>query len=124
LKLVLLSDTRGRHRDVTVPDGDLLIHAGDVTRFSKSALEIEDFCTWLGELPHRRKLIVPGNHDFLGRSLATSQPIIQRTVLIDEEMIIDGIKLYGSPPPSFMEAHSGNHPRGIDGAIGTTYQRT
>jgi len=44
--------------------GDLLIHAGDFTMFSKSAAAILDFNEWLGELPHRWKVCVPGNHEF------------------------------------------------------------
>jgi 3',5'-cyclic AMP phosphodiesterase CpdA len=49
---------------VDVPDGDFLIHAGDVTHFSGSMRAVTDFNAWLGELPHRIKLVVPGNHDF------------------------------------------------------------
>lgn len=31
MKLVCLSDTHGLHAPVQVPDGDILIHAGDVS---------------------------------------------------------------------------------------------
>jgi len=48
LRLVLLSDTHELHREVEVPDGDILIHAGDFTMFSKSMNAITDFNTWLG----------------------------------------------------------------------------
>jgi hypothetical protein len=30
-----LSDTHGRHRDVFVPEADILVHAGDFTHFGK-----------------------------------------------------------------------------------------
>jgi hypothetical protein len=33
LRLVLLGDTHELHREVEVPDGDILIHAGDLTIF-------------------------------------------------------------------------------------------
>ena len=34
MKIVCLFDTHELHRDVEVPDGDLLIHAGDITFFA------------------------------------------------------------------------------------------
>jgi predicted phosphohydrolase len=64
LRLVLLSDTHQLHREVDVPDGDVFIHAGDFTMFSRSMEAVVDFNDWLGELPHRYKIVVPGNHEF------------------------------------------------------------
>lgn len=52
VRIVCLSDTHGRHRKVAVPDGDLLILAGDLTAHGKPA-EVEEFDRWLGGLPHR-----------------------------------------------------------------------
>ena len=31
LKIVCISDTHGKHRSLKVPDGDVLVHAGDIT---------------------------------------------------------------------------------------------
>ena len=31
-KIVMISDTHGQHHDVFLPKGDILIHAGDVSR--------------------------------------------------------------------------------------------
>jgi hypothetical protein len=31
LKIVCISDTHGKHRNLKVPDGDVLVHAGDIT---------------------------------------------------------------------------------------------
>ncbi len=42
LQIVLISDTHELHREVTVPDGDLLIHAGDFTMFSRTAIRFGD----------------------------------------------------------------------------------
>jgi predicted phosphohydrolase len=64
LRLVLLSDTHQLHRQVEVPDGDILIHAGDFTMFAESMEAVVDFNDWLGELPHRYKIVVPGNHEY------------------------------------------------------------
>jgi hypothetical protein len=64
LRIVLLSDTHELHREVEVPDGDILIHAGDHSMFSRNMQAVEDFNVWLGELPHRYRVVVPGNHEF------------------------------------------------------------
>ena len=61
--IVCVSDTHGWHRDVAVPPGDVLVHAGDITR--KGELKtLVDFDDWLGTLPHRHKVVICGNHDF------------------------------------------------------------
>ena len=64
LLIVALSDTHGLHASMKhdVPDGDVLIHAGD---FGGRGLmtEIHDFAEWMGSLPHPLKLVTPGNHD-------------------------------------------------------------
>ena len=64
-RIVCISDTHGLHRKVAVPEGDLLIHAGDFMRTGTSLEEIADFKDWLGEQPHPHKIVVAGNHDLL-----------------------------------------------------------
>ena len=65
MEIICLSDTHELHRDVRVPDGDMLIYAGDITFFSKNPSVLTDFNDWLGELPHKYKVVIPGNHDRL-----------------------------------------------------------
>ena len=45
--------------DHAIPDGDILIHAGD---FSISGLvsEVKEFNDWLGTLPHKHKIVIAG----------------------------------------------------------------
>ena len=64
MRLVLISDTHGDHDHLTVPDGDVLIHAGDMTENGEVS-EVRDFNRWLGTLPHKHKLVIAGNHAFL-----------------------------------------------------------
>lgn len=59
MKIVCIDDTHELHRELIVPDGDLLIHAGDFTFFGKSQRCLREFNEWLGELPHRHKVVVP-----------------------------------------------------------------
>src|ERR1700733_10030158 len=98
LRLVLLSDTHQLEREIIqVPDGDILIHAGDFTFFSKSLKAILDFNHWLGELPHRC-VIVPGNHEFFLESDPSRRSLISNaTVLINEGIEIQGLRIWGSP---------------------------
>lgn len=61
IRIVCLSDT---HDLVprNVPDGDLLIHAGDLTN-AGTAHDIQAQIDWLASLPHRHKVLIAGNHD-------------------------------------------------------------
>lgn len=61
IRVVCLSDT---HDQIVrnVPDGDLLLHAGDLTN-SGSADDIQKQVDWLASLPHRHKIVIAGNHD-------------------------------------------------------------
>jgi hypothetical protein len=71
-RIVCISDTHGLHRKVAVPEGDLLIHADDFMRTGAYFEEIADFNDWLGEQPHRHKIVVAGR-------LYTEEGLIVRT---------------------------------------------
>jgi predicted phosphodiesterase len=62
IKIVMISDTHADHRSLTIPDGDILIHAGDWTCFGHRE-HATDFNDWLGTLPHPYKIVVNGNHE-------------------------------------------------------------
>jgi predicted phosphodiesterase len=62
IRFVCISDTHGKHRKINVPDGDVLLHAGDITNVGETKI-LEDFAAWLGELPHTQKVVIAGNHD-------------------------------------------------------------
>jgi len=95
---VILSDTHELHREVDVPSGDILFHGGDFTMFSRSLSAIDDFNDWLGELPHRVKSVVPGNHEFfLERDPSRRSLLGNATVLINESIEVDGLRIWGSP---------------------------
>ena len=47
-----------------LPDGDVLIHCGDATGLG-SLNEFVDFNRWMSEQPHKYKIFVAGNHDWL-----------------------------------------------------------
>ena len=63
LRFVAISDTHGAHNDLSVPDGDVLLVAGDIT-YGGTLEELRSFNDWIGKLPHRHKIVIAGNHDF------------------------------------------------------------
>ncbi|GAB4395282.1 MAG: hypothetical protein OHK0053_01720 [Microscillaceae bacterium] len=114
MKIVCLSDTHTLHRKVKVPEGDILIHAGDICHKGRSREVIEDFDQWLGELPHPYKIVVAGNHDLLFETepTATRALLTQATYLEDESLTIEGIKIWGSPVTPYFLGMGFNRKRG------------
>lgn len=98
MRIVCLSDTHGLHDHLRVPDGDLLLHAGDFSMGGHPA-EIERFDRWLGTLPHAHKVVVAGNHDFLfEREPARARALLSNaSYLQDGEFALDGLRIWGSP---------------------------
>jgi hypothetical protein len=123
--LVLFGDTHELHREVEVPAGDILICVGDFTMFSKNMSAIEDFNEWLGELPHRHKIVVPGNHEFFLESNPERRSLLDNAnVLIDESIEIERVTIYGSPmTPLYGAAFGKSHPM-IESVIGARSRMT
>lgn len=113
LRLVLLSDTHGQHDRIEVPDGDVLVHAGDFTGRGKER-EIAAFGAFLARLPHRWKVVVAGNHDFLFQE----QPERARELLgevcylEDSGAELGGLRLWGAPWQPWFNDWAFNLPRG------------
>lgn len=65
VRVVVVSDTHGQHKQVEVPPGDLLVHCGDWTRSSSSPsiAEYRGFAAWLAAQPHAAKVVVAGNKE-------------------------------------------------------------
>ena len=106
-KIVCLSDTHNCNEQIAVPDGDILIHAGDAT-IRGTQNEVEEFLSWFSQLPHRHKIFVAGNHDWLYETnnhfarLLTAKFKIE--YLQDSFVEIENLKIYGSPwQPRFFD---------------------
>jgi len=61
IRIVCISDTHS-HKVEDVPNGDILIHAGDMT-VDGSVSEIQKQIDWLSSLPHQEVIVIAGNHD-------------------------------------------------------------
>jgi len=64
LRCVCISDTHSNHSQLCLPPGDLLLHAGNFTKFG-SMSQLEEFDQWLGEQSFQHRIVVPGNQDNL-----------------------------------------------------------
>ena len=61
-RLVLMSDTHGKHRQVQLPAGDVLIHAGDFTKLGESH-SVSDLCRLFQTCGFEEVICIAGNHD-------------------------------------------------------------
>ncbi|KAI9703467.1 MAG: hypothetical protein M1820_005771 [Bogoriella megaspora] len=61
VRIVCISDTHTLIPS-SIPDGDILIHAGDLTNEGTPS-ELHAHLTWLASLPHKHKIVIGGNHD-------------------------------------------------------------
>ena len=106
MTIVCLSDTHARHAGLKIPAGDILVHAGDISERGYTA-EITDFLRWFSKLPHRHKVFIAGNHDWLfEREPEIASALIPAgvTLLQDSGCEFDGLKVWGSPvTPRFFD---------------------
>lgn len=63
MKIVCISDTHNKHKQIDCGEGDILIHAGDATGRGQSG-EIEPFLKWFGSQKFNFKILIAGNHDW------------------------------------------------------------
>ena len=103
MKLVLISDTHSMHDKVKLPDGDVLVHAGDLTGMGTVA-ECQQALNWLDKQPHKHVVFVAGNHDFAFERKKEQLDFWRLTYLENSSITIDGKVFYGSPvQPWFMD---------------------
>ena len=107
MTLTCISDTHGLHRRIrNIPLADVLIHAGDVSKFGEEH-QVLDFINWFSNQPHPHKIFIAGNHDFFFERETTSyiQKFIPENVIYlnDSACEINGVNFWGSPiTPEFM----------------------
>jgi Icc-related predicted phosphoesterase len=115
LRIVCISDTHFGHQHFKIPEGDILLHAGDLSKRGR-VTEISAFNDWLGELPHPHKIIIAGNHDFLFEK----EPVIAKSLITnaiyleDSGVEIKGLKFWGSPVSPWFFDWAFNRERGED----------
>jgi Icc-related predicted phosphoesterase len=97
MRVVCISDTHDIDYPI-LPEGDLLIHAGDVS-LDGSPQEVQRFLDWFGEQPHKRKIFVGGNHDLSLCNYTLNYFNVHPTItyLLNSWIEVEGFKIWGSP---------------------------
>ncbi|MFB4320466.1 metallophosphatase domain-containing protein [Actinomadura sp. 21ATH] len=116
MRIVAVADTHTFHDDLVVPEGDVLVHAGDLCRRGRDLGELRDAADWMRGLPHRTKIVVAGNHD----RMFVDDPARARGVLADRGIRyledggteVDGVSFWGSPWQPEFNDWAFNLPRG------------
>lgn len=115
MKIVCISDTHGKHAQLTVPEGEVLIHAGD---FTKRGLlgEIQQFHDWIVQLPHKYKIVIAGNHDFLfEQNPVLAQSLLSEVIYLEDNFVeIEGVRFWGSPITPWFFDWAFNRQRGAE----------
>jgi len=62
VKIVCISDTHNLTDNLILPEGDILLHAGDFTKLGKKS-EVQHFINFMKKLKFKYKVIIAGNHD-------------------------------------------------------------
>jgi Icc-related predicted phosphoesterase len=117
MRIVAISDTHSLHNQIVLPEGDILLHAGDVSSEGKER-EIMAFLSWFSAQPHKHKVFIAGNHDFYFERMPERdiEKIIPKNVIYlnDSGVIIEGIRIWGSPIQPWFYDWAFNRHRGAD----------
>ena len=94
--LCIVADTHRKHRELTIPKCDILIHCGDFCSFQREdERTLEDVDVWFAEAPANHVVCVAGNHDFL---LQSREFRFAHAKFLEDSLVeIDGISIYGTP---------------------------
>lgn len=115
MKFIFISDTHNQHRDLMLPAGDVLIHAGDVSGLGTEK-EVLDFIHWFQSLNYKYKIFIAGNHDhyFEKTSITEIDSLIPKEIIYlnDSGTEINGLKIWGSPVQPWFFDWAFNRQRG------------
>lgn len=101
MRIVAFSDTHGFHGKIVIPEGDVLVFAGDMS-MDRYDGKCSEFISWFVKLPHKHKIFIAGNHDIdierrlVDLSMAGALPANVH-YLEEGSVVIDGVKFHGSP---------------------------
>ncbi len=116
MRLVLISDTHGLHESLDLPEGDVLVHAGDLTG-KGSADDAAEFIRWFAATPFEHKVFIAGNHDFLAEHEPDKfEALVPAGVhyLNDSAVTIEGVEFHGSPVTPWFYNWAFNRERGAE----------
>lgn len=113
MRIVAMADTHSSHKNLRVPEGDVLVHAGDLTDMGRIP-QIREVLDWMRSQPHPHKIVIAGNHDFgFQNEFETVEPLLEGlTYLHDSGTEIDGLSFWGSPWQPYFGGWAFNLERG------------
>lgn len=100
MRLVIISDTHGRHEELGTLEGDVLIHCGDgCNGLTRDPRDVENLDAWFAEQRFSAILCTGGNHDFaVEQRRASRQPVFENARFLEDEAFeFEGVKFYGAP---------------------------
>jgi len=99
MRFVMFSDTHSYDDVISIPDGDVLIFAGDLSHGRGSLINLANFNKTLGKLPHKYKLVIAGNHDFMfDKQKDLAKGLLSNAVYLEHHSYcIDDVKFFASP---------------------------
>ncbi len=108
MKILFLSDTHSQHRKLkNLPEADMVIHAGDVSKNRKRLTKWKIFMRWFSALDYKYKVFIAGITIFSLKNETTKS--IARFLngntfyLFNSTIEIEGLKIWGSPfTPTFF----------------------
>lgn len=114
MNFVVISDTHGLHRELFLPEGDIIIHAGDFCHLGNEE-HLYDFLEWYRELNFKYKILIAGNHDFFAdREPEKFRHLLPRGIIYlnDSGIAIENFKFWGSPVQPDLSSMAFGKPRG------------
>lgn len=127
ITIAAFSDTHGKHREITIPECDIAIFAGDISAGYGSMYETIDFLDWYSsQYLATEKIFILGNHDLFGDPERCTGRLLPQwfsdalerytnlTYLYNNSVNIMGVNIWGSPvtPDFFPEYWAFNKKRG------------
>jgi len=125
IRFVCISDTHNVTESLVLPEGDVLLHAGDFTEIGEP-LEVQAFVEFLKAQQFAHKIVIAGNHegsfdrlnyDQIWRRFSDKKYLVEDTMdvlkyaapnihyLEDQLIELYGIKIYGTPwQPEFANS--------------------
>ncbi len=100
MRVVFISDTHGRHTELGVLEGDVLVHCGDACAGIRGwDYELDSLDAWFGNQRFERIFCIAGNHDFtIEQRLARGVEVfVNATYLQDSSAWFGGRRFYGAP---------------------------
>lgn len=113
IQVVCISDTHSLELEMItkVPDGDILLHAGDLMNSGYDFKNVFKFLEWFSAFPHKHKIFIAGNHDRYFQSdrkaalniIKSKNDMLKAAkgggvIYLEEESVeVMGLNIYGSP---------------------------